>query len=244
MNKVNNDEYKIPLSKDTIKRLIKDVREIIKHPLSSHGIYYEHSKEDILCGQAMIIGPSDTPYEQGYYFFKFKFPENYPHNPPVVTFHTNDGHTRFNPNLYKSGKVCISILNTWEGEQWTGCQSISTVLLTLCTVLNNKPLLNEPGITINHSDFKKYNDIITYMSFKVAIIDAIKEKNIKNNFPELYEIMVQDFIKNFYKIQKLVEKNNRPKHVLSTSIYSMTVNIDYSKLKNDLLSLYNSVNKL
>ena len=134
------------ITRETIKRLAKDVREIMKNPLEEHGIYYFHNETDMLKGQALIIGPKDTPYENGYYFFELEFPADYPHNPPAVTYCTNDGMTRFNPNLYKSGKVCISVLNTWRGEQWTGCQTISSILLVLCTILNNKPLLNEPGV--------------------------------------------------------------------------------------------------
>ena len=84
----------------------------------------------MLVGYALIIGPKDTPYAYGNFLFKFLFPYDYPHTPPKVTYHTNDGYTRFNPNLYKSGKVCISLLNTWKGEQWTGCQTIKSILLT------------------------------------------------------------------------------------------------------------------
>lgn len=232
---------KIVLSKDTIKRLVKDVRELMKSPLKSHGIYYEHSKEDILSGQAMIIGPSETPYERGYYFFEFNFPTNYPYKPPIVTFHTNDGTTRFNPNLYKSGKVCLSILNTWEGDQWSGCQSISSVLLALCTILNKNPLLNEPGITEFNEDFYKYNKIITFMNIKVGIVKLIKTPFIKNKFKELYTIMIDDFLNNFDKIIELVDKNKCSKTVVTTNIYKMSVFIDYSILKEDLYSLYNQL---
>lgn len=228
----------ITLSKDTVKRLIKDVREIIKNPLTSHGIHYHHNKDDILCGQAMIIGPKDTPYEQGYYFFDFKFPVDYPHKPPVVTYHTNDGLTRFNPNLYKSGKVCLSILNTWKGDQWTGCQSITSILLALCTLLNDKPLLNEPGINETHYDFHKYNKIIEFMNFKVAMIQTIKNDYIKNHFFELYEIMIDDFLKNFNKIIDLINKKKSKREAISTYVYKMYISIDYETLMKDIDSLY------
>ena len=135
----SKNENTVTLSSTTVKRLAKDVREIMKNPLTANGIHYVHSDSDMLRGQALIIGPSDTPYEQGYYFFDFYFPSDYPHNPPTVKYRTNDTVTRFNPNLYKCGKVCVSVLNTWHGEQWTGCQTISSVLLTLCTVLNTHP---------------------------------------------------------------------------------------------------------
>jgi ubiquitin-conjugating enzyme E2 Z len=234
-------QQQTPLSRDTVKRLIKDVREITKTPLTSHGIYYHHSKDDILIGQAMIIGPSDTPYEQGYYFFEFKFPEDYPHKPPVVKYYTNDGITRFNPNLYKSGKVCVSVLNTWKGDQWTGCQSISSILLVLCTLLNKTPLLNEPGITERHSDFHSYHKIVTCMNYKVAIVQMAKSEMIKKKFPELYDIMIDNFLSNYGKIMELFDKNyrkNPERKFITTSVYNMMVVVDYSAVRNELVDLY------
>ena len=66
---------KVHISKETIKRLVTDVRQIMKHPLHDNGIYYQHDQEDMLKGRAVIIGPKDTPYQYGYYLFYFKFPD-------------------------------------------------------------------------------------------------------------------------------------------------------------------------
>ena len=123
------DENITFIPKETMKRLLLDVKEMIKTPLYDQGIYYKHSEKDILKGYAMIIGPEDSLYQGGFYFFRFEFPVNYPHSPPVVIFLTNDFETRMHPNLYKKGKVCLSIINTWKGEQWTGCQTIKSILL-------------------------------------------------------------------------------------------------------------------
>ena len=38
----------IIISKDTFRRLVKDVKELIVNPLVSHGIYYIHDEDDIL----------------------------------------------------------------------------------------------------------------------------------------------------------------------------------------------------
>ena len=59
----------IYVSKETIKRIIKDVKEIKKNPLIEHGIYYKHDEENVLDGYAMIIGPKDSVYEGGILFF-------------------------------------------------------------------------------------------------------------------------------------------------------------------------------
>ena len=104
----------------------------------------------MLTGRALISGPSDTPYAYGAYFFKIKMPTNYPHEPPKFSFYTNDGKIRMHPNLYKNRKVCLDILNTWYGEAWTGCQSLTSVLLTICSILTKEPLTHEPGCDKRH----------------------------------------------------------------------------------------------
>ena len=150
------------ISTETIKRLLIDVRQLIRHPLTNNGIYYSHDDVDCTKGYAMIVGPSETPYFGGYYFFKFDYPIDYPFSPPKVTYMTNDGSTRFNPNLYKCGKVCVSILNTWSGDKWSACQTIGSVLLTLCSLLNDSPLKNEPGQGKNSIDFIPYQKSIEF----------------------------------------------------------------------------------
>ena len=134
---------KVTMGKDNIKRLQKDIIDIIRNPLTDNGIYYSHDDTNMLKGYAVVFGPDDSIYRYGAYIFEFNFPTNYPYSPPKLNYMTNDGVTRFHPNLYRSGKVCISILNTWKGEQWTSCQTIRSILLMLVTLLHNKPLALE-----------------------------------------------------------------------------------------------------
>jgi|TARA_B110000046_G_C12965642_1_gene386565 ubiquitin-protein ligase len=226
------------IKKETIRRLVKDVREIIKNPLEEHGIYYFHNETDMLKGQAMVIGPKGTPYENGYYFFELDFPADYPHSPPKVTYFTNDGMTRFNPNLYKSGKVCISVLNTWRGEQWTACQTISSILLVLCTTLNNEPLLNEPGVRKNHRDYDSYHQIITYKNFRIAIVEMLKGTMVRRQFPLFSDIIKKNFVDNYNDIMKNLDTGQIENITLRTSLYNMTVSINYEKVKEELNTLY------
>ena len=233
----------IYISKDCISRLLRDVKEIIKNPLSDNGIYYIHDDTDMLKGYALIIGPSETPYFGGYYFFKFKYPNDYPHSPPLVTFCTNGNNIRFNPNLYKCGKVCVSLLNTWTGEQWTSCQTISTVLLTLCTLLCKKPLLKEPGVGENHKEFDNYNKIIEFSNIDIAICDMMnKKEGVYLHFFDNFEsILKEKFIENFEKLNefidnKIKENGDNQLNVITGGYYNMTVKVDYCDLKKKLLS--------
>ena len=115
---------KVVIPKDTVMRLLKDIRGVMTDAtLDDCGIIYRHSETDMLTGYACIAGPSDTLYFGGYYFFLFKFPTNYPHSPPIVSYLTNTNNIRFHPNFYVNKKVCVSIVNSWRGEQWSGCQT-------------------------------------------------------------------------------------------------------------------------
>lgn len=214
-------------------RLIKDIVEIIKKPLTDHGIHYFHDENNILQGYAIIFGPKTSIYENGIFLFRFKFSSNYPFEPPVLKYLTNDGKTRFNPNLYRSSKVCLSILNTWRGEQWTSCQTIRTVLLTLITLFHNKPLLNEPGITEKHRDFDTYNKILEYQNFKIAINGIYSKKYLPMDFEKFFDT-IEDHIRKEKKniINKLIylSETYKEKVNLHTSLYNMTVSIDYKTL--------------
>jgi len=224
------------LSKETISRLLKDVKQIIKNPLTDNGIYYIHDDTDILKGYALIIGQSDTPYFGGNYFFEFTYPADYPHSPPKVKYWTNGNNIRFNPNLYVCGKVCVSLLNTWRGDQWTSCQTISTVLLTLCTLLCTNPLLNEPGVDIRHKDFKSYDEIIQYANLDIAVCDIVTKKPgvFMPFFENFYPFIKENFNKNFDNFIEFAEKKNiefkNQTINFKTGFYGMNVNIDYNKV--------------
>lgn len=100
--------------------------------------------------KALITGPEDTPYSNGCYEFDIFFPSVYPKCPPKVNLQTTGGGTvRFNPNLYNCGKVCLSLLGTWEGQQGEKWNETSTVLQVLVSIqsliLVSEPYFNEPG---------------------------------------------------------------------------------------------------
>tara|TARA_B110000483_G_C18207044_1_gene548401 strand:+ start:12583 stop:13320 length:738 start_codon:yes stop_codon:yes gene_type:complete len=229
----------IVIKKETIKRLASDVKDLLEDPLENEGIYYIHNEDDILKGKALIIGAKNTPYKYGYYFFEFKFPTDYPFSPPKVSFHTNDGITRFNPNLYRNGKVCISVLNTWRGPQWTSCQTIRSVLLCLCgSVLNDEPLLNEPGITKDHIDYDNYITALRYKNYDIAIDGIINNIHIKHSFNEFVDIIKSNFIKNYDNIISCIEKDTIDNADIYVKIYKMPLTIEYGKIKKRLANTH------
>ena len=231
------DQTEVTISKGSAKRLMKDIRDVITKPLDGEGIYYKHDTEDMLKGYAMIVGPSYGLYANGIYFFIFHFPTDYPYTPPRVEYCTNDGTTRFNPNLYRQGKVCLSILNTWTGDSWTACQTIRSVLLQLLLLFNDKPLLNEPGILETHSDFDTYHEIIRFKNIEYSIYQQLSLK-IPNPFISLFSAEIKKHMdntfKDIYENCRLLKKQYSTSKILTTTLYRMDVTIDYSSLLNKL----------
>jgi len=235
------------ISKETITRLLKDVKQILKNPLTENGIYYIHDDSDMMKGYALIIGPADTPYFGGNYFFEFNYPQDYPHSPPKIKYWTNANKIRFGPNLYTCGKVCISLLNTWRGDQWTSCQTISTVLLTLCTLLSENPLLNEPGVGKANPEIKSYNEIIQFANIDIAICDIINRKPgvFMPFFEDFYPFIKENFNKNYDKLLQITEQKNeeyyKEAQSFKTVFYGMDLLIDYNKVIKKLKETKNNI---
>lgn len=243
----DNDVYNVinkVITDETRKRLLKDVVDVVKNPLADQGIYYVHSDENMFVGYAMIIGSADTPYADGFYLFKLNFPCNYPHSPPKLTFMTNDRErTRFNPNLYVNGKVCLSILNTWQGERWTSCQTIRSILMSLIMVLNEQPLTNEPGCDMqNHASvINNYTTAIAYKNVESAICRMISREILPNEFNAFHSIMKKHFKENYERIRgnvaKCLEKQpNIVKYNFDDMYRGMIVCVNFNGLFNLLES--------
>ncbi|KAF5189351.1 Ubiquitin-conjugating enzyme [Thalictrum thalictroides] len=134
--------------KDKVMKTIMKEWKILEQNLPE-SIFVRVYEERIDLLRAAIVGPPFTPYYNGLFFFDFCFPKDYPARPPTVYYHSFG--LRLNPNLYSNGYVCLSLLNTWNGqkvEKWNKSQStVLQVLLSLqALVLNEKPCFNEPGI--------------------------------------------------------------------------------------------------
>jgi ubiquitin-protein ligase len=231
---------KVVIPKETITRLLRDIRDVMTDPtLEECGIMYQHSETDMLTGYACIVGPPDSLYFGGYYYFLFKFPTNYPHSPPIVSFLTNTSNIRFHPNFYTNMNVCVSIINTWRGEQWSGCQNIRSVLMTFQSLLDNESLLHEPGIRSGHSDFHSYHTMVEFYNYKFACLTVLNEftsyiKIESALVPVFQEFMNRTFQTNKSKIREiLIERSKKypEKKTISIGIYGgITAAIHYSQL--------------
>lgn len=181
----------------SLLRIKRDIMNIFSDPPPGMCVVPE---EDITKVHALITGPFDTPYEGGFFHFMIRFPPDYPHKPPrVKLLTTGDCKVRFNPNLYHSGKVCLSILGTWQGPAWTPAQCLSSVLISIQSLMNDKPYHNEPGFELEKhtGDSERYNECIRHETLRVAVCQMMENPNpvmpaslrtaMENLFPDNFD---------------------------------------------------------
>jgi ubiquitin-protein ligase len=162
-------------------------------------IWLRVPKKDINLFSFMISGPKDTPYENGLFIFHAFFPSDYPNVEPKVLLNTTGmGKVRFNPNLYSSGKVCLSLLGTWSGDQGEKWNKTSTFLQVLVSIQSlifvDQPYFNEPGYEKDYGTNKgtkksnEYNEQLQYYTIELAMIDQII-----NSPPEYKQVIMSHF---------------------------------------------------
>mmetsp|Transcript_5580 Transcript_5580/g.15700 ORF Transcript_5580/g.15700 Transcript_5580/m.15700 type:complete len:560 (+) Transcript_5580:30-1709(+) len=160
------------------------------------------SRLDML--RVMITGPDETPYANGCFLFDVNLPASYPQVAPKVQFlTTGGGRMRFNPNLYQCGKVCLSLLGTWQGPGWvSGESTLLQVLVSIQSlILVPDPYFNEPGWERERGtsrgviNSQNYNRNIRRYTLEAALeshLSAILTKT--NAYPEFEEVIKKHFL--------------------------------------------------
>eukprot|EP01138_Halocafeteria_seosinensis_P005446 gb/GECG01005567.1/.p1 GENE.gb/GECG01005567.1/~~gb/GECG01005567.1/.p1 ORF type:complete len:207 (+),score=16.19 gb/GECG01005567.1/:1-621(+) len=86
--------------------------------------------------RGFLIGPKDTPYEDGEFTVDIQIPEDYPFKPPKMKFETYVWH----PNVSsQTGAICLDILK----DQWSPALTLKTALMSLAALLS-APVPDDP----------------------------------------------------------------------------------------------------
>ena len=232
------------MDKRKIKRIMNEIKELeeSKEILKQSGIYFNYNEDNIDKIYVLFIGPVDTPYENGYYFFELTYPENYPMTPPVMKYNTqgylpnikkNDNiKIRFNPNLYTNGKVCLSMLNTWKGPGWVPTNTVTNIFVAIqALVFNEEPLRNEPGFEYaSDEQVNLYSKVIMFSNYKVTLIDQLNNNLGKY---EVFKEVILDYLKKNIEIydKKINDLCTNKNINVNTPAYGMNVYLDYENLK-------------
>lgn len=114
---------------------------------------------------ATILGPEDSPFQDGVFFLNINFPSDYPLKPPKISFTTRIYH----PNLNSDGTFfCNDLLRSWSPAL-----TISKVLVSLTSLLKDPSPIEHPLFPeisqIYKNDRARYNNTAREWTRKFAM---------------------------------------------------------------------------
>ena len=129
----------------------------------------------------MLKGPPNTPYENGYFLFKFCINDNFPFSPPKFYFISNI----FHPNISENGYVSVDILE----DQWSpALMDFGKIIISVQSLLddpNPDIFLNEMAAKLYKDDKSKYDETVREYTSLFAnyskYLETIKKMDIKIN---------------------------------------------------------------
>eukprot|EP01084_Bolivina_argentea_P137344 241868_1 len=213
-----------------MKKIMREIRNDLPKNLylsynnGSMFVRFDESKPRFI--QTMLIGLQDTPYFNGCFLFDIYLSNDYPIKPPKIKHITNganlptanNGPGGFSPNLHKStGKVCLSLLGTWNGPGWKANESnVYQILSTLLFMVfgAKHPYYMEPNYggwegTVNERvihDRKvyEYDEELLYYTGKCTILDILKKPYV--GFEEVIKVHFKMKKEQIIKNMKMVTK--------------------------------------
>ena len=126
------------------RRLMRDFKRMQEDP--PVGISGAPVENDIMKWNAVIFGPSETPFEEGTFKLMLEFSEDYPNKSPVVKFQSR----MFHPNIYSDGSICLDILQS----RWSPTYDVSAILTSIQSLLSD-PNPNSPANSLAAQLYKE-----------------------------------------------------------------------------------------
>lgn len=221
------------VNSNCLKRITK---ELISYKnslilLNNPSIFITYNKYNCKQLMALIIGPKNTPYENGCFIFSIYLEEDYPNIPPRLYFETtNYNKIKFNPKLPSNGNVILPSLSNYykSDEKWNKDKSsILDILISIQSKIFVKEPLNEESIYKKLKSSEKYyelandyNSKLVYNTYKYAILDKIINPNEE----------FKDVILNHFKLKK----NDIILNINNNNILKDLINLDILEKLNNL----------
>lgn len=139
--------------------LFRQYRELTDPKKRIPSFHIELENDNIfLWNIGVMVLNEDSIYHGGYFKAQMRFPQEYPFKPPSFRFTPPIYH----PNVYKDGKLCISILHPAgdptsdepDAETWSPVQTVETVLISIILLLED-PNISSPANVDAAVDYRK-----------------------------------------------------------------------------------------
>lgn len=175
-----------------VKRLRKELQHLERSRESEQAdnVYLRPASESsILLWTALLLGPTETPYEGGVFQLKIECGSDYPMAPPKIHFvtkvrHANMGdkehdvfvqshlhsppylgscllyHKIFHPNVhFRTGQVCLDILQKEWSPAWGLVSACRAVLALLSDADASSPLNCDAGNMVRNGDWQAFRTV-------------------------------------------------------------------------------------
>jgi ubiquitin-protein ligase len=234
--------------------------------IKDNGILYIPTENKQL-GYGLIKGGPNTPYYGGYYIIRFQIPSDYPFKPPEC-YHVSTSGLRQSPNFHDhteekpdtgNGKVCLSRLNTWDGEQagkdrWTPSMNIRGILnMIRMQVLTKNALDNEPDYQHsidNPVNARNYEKFVRYQNFRSNVVNIYRKLSngdCKIPLPiqtQLANVIREDVLGNFqWYLEQLKQPLDNGIYVTCNTYANSSCFCDYDELIVDFKKEFEAAEK-
>lgn len=133
---------------------------------------------------AMMVLNKESVYHGGYFKGQMRFPPDFPFSPPTFRFTP----ALYHPNVYRDGRLCISILHQGgdptsdepDSETWSPAQTVESVLISIISLLED-PNVNSPANIDASVELRKNPD-----AYKKKVLQEVARS--KTDIPEGFEI--------------------------------------------------------
>ncbi|CUS21464.1 LAQU0S03e03202g1_1 [Lachancea quebecensis] len=140
--------------------LLRQYRELTdaKKAIPSFHIELDDDSNIFLWNIGVMVLNEDSIYHGGYFKAQMRFPEDFPFSPPTFRFTP----AIYHPNVYRDGRLCISILHTSgdptseepDSETWSPVQTVESVLISIVSLLED-PNISSPANVDAAVDYRK-----------------------------------------------------------------------------------------
>merc|ERR1719453_2058793 len=128
------------ISPKVLNSVLRQIGGLLEEKLD--GVHMVMNEDDPLDIQALIEGPTETPYEGGTYRVKICLGAEFPTQPPRAFFLTKI----FHPNIAASGDVCVNTLKRdWDPQNWQIGHILQVIRCLLIVPFPESALNEEAG---------------------------------------------------------------------------------------------------
>ncbi|CAN3373042.1 hypothetical protein DIURU_005334 [Diutina rugosa] len=128
----------------------------------------------------IMVLNKESMYHGGYFKGQMRFPTDFPFSPPTFRFTP----AIYHPNIYRDGRLCISILHQGgdptsdepDSETWTPAQTVESVLISIISLLED-PNVSSPANIDASVELRKNPD-----AYKKKVLQEVERS--KQDIPE------------------------------------------------------------